>query len=643
MATRNLVPRATGEGSIGTDAKQWNELNVRKAYASNNIIIFANVAEMKASNKVKVGYTLKTLGYYSPNDGGGAEYVVVDDIGDSEIDDGSIIALQKGLYAKLLISDYVNVKQFGAYGDGEHDDTEAIQMCINFVLNKKGILYIPSGVYYVTNSIIVQKGGVAEIQIIGYGATITTDKNINLLIVCGVKNIEGEITRIQRVVIEGLWLQNSVSAVGYGLYMYYYGAEIRFRHLMCYRFNYAIYIEEGSEFVCEGVECAGSNFGGYYGGSQYPPELDAQGTYFLNCYFHNNLNANLVINNCLEAYLIGGSYMSVSNSSSYGGIYIDNSVNANITICCINFEQGSTPTIYCNNSCLNLVFSKNQVAPSVRNANIIYVKQSTGTNSQITIENNTNDSNICRWLYLASTVSLSLTFSIKNNAPFRHVAFFDDRNIDNLLFYDLGQTSLYPYREEIASMEFTPFPFGVTEFSPVNDKLPVIGAAIYQIGTISSSEYMVLAPLKTGDIVFMDMIIGSSDGGDNVLSALTFANASMQEKVIDLNGNNLIRSHIYSNGLSRIMCYLKAPQDGELRLSNQWYINSKLWVERASIYTSRKIDYPKQPRLNIAPTVNKHIKGTIVYNNNPSIGSPIGWVCVQEGIPGTWSSFGTIS
>ena len=107
MATRNLVPRATGEGNIGTDAKIWSELNVNKAYASNNIIIFTNVADMKASNKVKVGYTLKTLGYYSPNDGGGAEYIVVNDIGDEQPDDGSIIALQKKLYAiKQLYLDY---------------------------------------------------------------------------------------------------------------------------------------------------------------------------------------------------------------------------------------------------------------------------------------------------------------------------------------------------------------------------------------------------------------------------------------------------------------------------------------------------------------------------------------------------------
>lgn len=150
MATRNLVPRATNEGSLGTDLKLWNELNVNKAYASNNVLVFNTVADMKASNKVKAGYTLKTLGYYSPNDGGGAEYIVVDDIGDDEVDDGNIIQLQKNLYAKLMISDYVNIKQFGAYGDGVHDDTEAIQTAIDFAQENYLSLFIPNGNFKIT-------------------------------------------------------------------------------------------------------------------------------------------------------------------------------------------------------------------------------------------------------------------------------------------------------------------------------------------------------------------------------------------------------------------------------------------------------------------------------------------------------------
>ena len=137
MTTRNLVPRSANEGQLGTDLKPWQEVNVNKVYASNNVLVFNNVAEMKSSNKVKSGYTIKTLGFYKANDGGGADYVITNDIGEDEADEASIIALQKGVYAKLLIKDFINIKWFGAYVDGEHDDSTAFNNCVEFLQRTK--------------------------------------------------------------------------------------------------------------------------------------------------------------------------------------------------------------------------------------------------------------------------------------------------------------------------------------------------------------------------------------------------------------------------------------------------------------------------------------------------------------------------
>ena len=46
-----------------------------------------------------------------------------------------------------------------------------------------------------------------------------------------------------------------------------------------------------------------------------------------------------------------------------------------------------------------------------------------------------------------------------------------------------------------------------------------------------------------------------------------------------------------------------------------------------------------------APTsANKAAKiGDIIYNANPAAGGSLGWVCVADGAPGTWKTFGTIS
>lgn len=44
-----------------------------------------------------------------------------------------------------------------------------------------------------------------------------------------------------------------------------------------------------------------------------------------------------------------------------------------------------------------------------------------------------------------------------------------------------------------------------------------------------------------------------------------------------------------------------------------------------------------------APTVGNHTVAEVVYNSSPASGSPVGWVCIATGNPGTWKEFGTIS
>lgn len=113
------------------------DITANNVYANNNVLVFNNVAEMKASNKVKAGYTLKTLGFYTAGDGGGADYVITNDIGEDEVDEASLITLKNGLYAKLLIKDFINIKWFGAYVDGEHDDSTAFNNCTEFLQRTK--------------------------------------------------------------------------------------------------------------------------------------------------------------------------------------------------------------------------------------------------------------------------------------------------------------------------------------------------------------------------------------------------------------------------------------------------------------------------------------------------------------------------
>ena len=122
-----------------------------------NIRTFANVENMKQSIDLKVGALVKTQGFYQSGDGGSSDYAIVDDISEDEVDEASIIALQNGLYARILIQDIIDVKQCGAKGNGVDDDTEAIQKAINYAGKENSgtyrgenkIVYIPEGVFIV--------------------------------------------------------------------------------------------------------------------------------------------------------------------------------------------------------------------------------------------------------------------------------------------------------------------------------------------------------------------------------------------------------------------------------------------------------------------------------------------------------------
>lgn len=137
-------------------AKIWAALS--KEYAGMSkfklpIAYYNSVAEMKASETAIVGRPCVTLGYYEPNDGGGGVYIIRQKK-ESDVDDGgSIIVLDNENVAELIIDGAVNVKQFGAKGNGSTDDTIAIQNAITYSVSSYKSLYVPKGTYLITSSL----------------------------------------------------------------------------------------------------------------------------------------------------------------------------------------------------------------------------------------------------------------------------------------------------------------------------------------------------------------------------------------------------------------------------------------------------------------------------------------------------------
>lgn len=134
---------------------------------------YDNVAAMKADTKLKVGDMVITLGYHNVNDGGGAEYRIIS--GNYTDDGGSYHQITNNLYAELIKNNNNNVNQFGAYGDGIHDDTVAIQKYFNFCTFGDTIRFVNGCSYYITAKTYIKE----ECSIDFNWATIVVDGNLN--------------------------------------------------------------------------------------------------------------------------------------------------------------------------------------------------------------------------------------------------------------------------------------------------------------------------------------------------------------------------------------------------------------------------------------------------------------------------------
>ena len=103
-------------------------------------VVVDSIANMKNLNtEIEANATVELLGYYSKGDGGGGTFYW--DSTSIEDDNGGTIIEATGVVDGRYIRNYsgaVNVKWFGAVGDGAVDDTVAFTECISFVQSLGG-------------------------------------------------------------------------------------------------------------------------------------------------------------------------------------------------------------------------------------------------------------------------------------------------------------------------------------------------------------------------------------------------------------------------------------------------------------------------------------------------------------------------
>lgn len=97
------------------------------------LLVFNTLDDMKNATNIINGSLIKICGYNYIGDGGEAIFEAKVMTNDVIIDDCIFVALNNNtLYAELINKNNLKFENFGAYGDGLHDDTLAIQKCIEF-------------------------------------------------------------------------------------------------------------------------------------------------------------------------------------------------------------------------------------------------------------------------------------------------------------------------------------------------------------------------------------------------------------------------------------------------------------------------------------------------------------------------------
>ena len=130
---------------IGTLANLNTSDKSNLVNAINEIIPIETVSELIARDLV-INDNVETMGYYSAGDGGGATYHI-----DNSAAGLGDVTLSNGLVAHLVRpTKFYNVKQFGAYGDGSHDDYDLINgVLLLAIAEQNATVFFPSGEYVI--------------------------------------------------------------------------------------------------------------------------------------------------------------------------------------------------------------------------------------------------------------------------------------------------------------------------------------------------------------------------------------------------------------------------------------------------------------------------------------------------------------
>ena len=180
-ASADNAAAISAETQRATTAETTLAQSIKKSAAKIYDVAVSSSAAVKSMNQdttIEAGMTVRTDGFRTSGDGGGAWYVITEGQTANGMD--IIQTAISSLCAVLIIPEHVTPEVFGAYGDGTTDDTAALQRMLDIA----NVVEFRSK-SYLTKELMLRNG--VSYTIHGNGATLVNANDINAVTTTSVK------------------------------------------------------------------------------------------------------------------------------------------------------------------------------------------------------------------------------------------------------------------------------------------------------------------------------------------------------------------------------------------------------------------------------------------------------------------------
>lgn len=508
--------------------------------------IYPNVAIMKADTGLTEGKLVQTEGYWGKEYSGGAYYDIVSSTS-LEVDEGKCIQLYNGLYAELHpINNTVTVNQFGAYGNGENDDSGAIQLALNAGYEN---VNFEKAEYKINHDIDIKNN---DLYIFGNDATIFYDDEIVFRDDFIIRIAGTTSEKINNITIDNLKFESRDTGIS--------NKAIRFVKV----------------FNAENIELTNCDF--------FTPEIENNSTRIVTGIDCRVYYKNITINNCnIKIYTNGsagggiwlrGGNEGTENVKIYNNyiektshdeliaifgkgmvknISIDNNTLINSNYKKLSIENFSHPVFSVGlDDCLveNVEFSNNQLEIDTGGPTISWydkVKNFYVSNNNININfAKSNSSFGCTSFGTAGGAEPSID---------RNIVF--DNNVIQVNELDISASNTHRLINGATRVKNNKIVMNVNIYNIVSNAYEISNNEIYlnkDLGGITSfsgrSNLFYCEMKLNNDFAFQNNKIYFEENVKNTnVSLITFRNAEIKGKKVNITGNNIVENNGYNTSL----------------------------------------------------------------------------------------------